>query len=291
MPPAPDLHGRTIGVAADRRGEDQAVMFGRLGAEVILGPTMATVKVPDPGLLRTRTEQVIAAPPDFVIANTGIGVRTWMAAAAEWGLDGDLKEALARSRVVSRGPKATGGLASAGLTPWWRCPTEQLADVAEHLRRSGLQDKRVAFQLHGDDGSEFVARMEAAGASVMTVPVYLWQSPPDPAPARHLIDRTAAGGVDAVTFTAGPQVHYMMELARSAGMADRLLEAFNGGEVVAGCIGPVCAAAAETAGIRTVITPDHWRLGSLVKAVAEALSSPRAGSGQSRPGSSSPRSP
>src|ERR1700739_2947805 len=105
MPPAPDLHGRTIGVAADRRGEDQAVMFGRLGAEVILGPTMATVKIPDPALLRTRTEQIIAAPPDFVIANTGIGVRTWMAAAAEWGLDADLKEALGGTRVVSRGPK------------------------------------------------------------------------------------------------------------------------------------------------------------------------------------------
>ena len=272
MASAPALHGRTIGVTADRRGQDQAVMFGRLGAEVILGPTMATVKIPDPDLLRARTDQIIAAPPDYVIANTGIGVRTWMAAAAEWGLDSDLKEALGRTRVVSRGPKATGGLTSAGLTPWWRCPTEQLADVVEHLRESGLRGKTVAFQLHGDDGSDFVARLESAGASVLTVPVYLWEAPPDPAPAQRLIERTSAGEIDAITFTAGPQVHYMMELARSAGTADRLLEAFNEGEVVAGCIGPVCAAAAEAAGIRKVITPDSWRLGSLVKAVAEALS-------------------
>jgi len=58
------LTGRTIGVTADRRGDDQQVMFGRLGAEVVLGPTISTVKLPDPALLRRRTEEIIAAPPE-----------------------------------------------------------------------------------------------------------------------------------------------------------------------------------------------------------------------------------
>jgi uroporphyrinogen-III synthase len=265
------LNGRTIGVTADRRGEDQVVMFGRLGAEVVLGPTMATVKIPDPDLLRLRTEEIVADPPDYVIANTGIGVRTWMAAAAEWGLEGKLKEALGRTRVVARGPKASGALSSAGLSPWWRSPSEQLAEVVEHLRTTGVAGKRVAFQLHGDDGSDVVASLEAAGASASTVPVYVWRLPPDPGPALDLIERTSAGRIDAVTFTAGPQVRSMLELAASIDQEEQLLERLNSGRVVVGCIGPVCGAVAAELGIRGAVEPANWRLGSLVKTVAEAL--------------------
>jgi uroporphyrinogen-III synthase len=269
------LTGRVIGVTADRRGDDQAVLFGRMGAEVLVGPTMATVKVPDPELLRLRTEELIAEPPDFVIANTGIGIRTWLAAAGDWGLEKGLVAALGRTRVAARGPKAAGALSSAGVPAWWRSPDEQLDGVIRHLAGEGLTGKRVAFQLHGDDGSEHVRRMEAAGARVSTIPVYLWRIPDDRAPALELIRRTVGGEVDAVTFTAGPQVHSMLEMARTEGQEQALLDALNRDSVVVGCIGPVCAAAAAAAGVEQAVVPDNWRLGSLVKLVAEALTAPR----------------
>lgn len=260
-----------MGVTADRRGEDQAVMFGRLGAEVVLGPTIATVRIPDPDVLHRRTVEICARPPDYVIANTGMGMRTWMDAAKGWGLGEDLREALGRSRLASRGPKATGALSSMGLSPWWRSPTEQLGDLVDHLQAEGVGGSRVAFQLHGDDASEVVGRLVEAGAEVTTVPVYAWQTPPDPAPALGLIDRTCRGEVDAVTFTAGPQIRGLMDLATRTGRQEKLLGALNGGRVVVGCIGPVCAQAAAQAGIDRPVVPANWRLGSLVRAVAEAL--------------------
>lgn len=266
------LAGRTVGITADRRGDDQAVMFGRLGARVLLGPTIATTKVPHPEALRARTEQVAGCPPDYLIANTGIGIRTWLDAAGEWGLAEALTRSLSGSRIASRGPKASGALTSAGLPIWWRCPTEQLGDVVDHLIGAGVSGKDVAFQLHGDDSAELVSRLESAGAAVTTVPVYLWTEPPDPAPALDLIRRCCEGEVDAVTFTAGPQVHGLVKLASSAGQRDELLDRFNRGGVIAACIGPVCAASAEAEGIRKALVPERWRLGSLVKAVAEALS-------------------
>lgn len=275
MEDAPDLTGRTVGVTADRRGEDQAVLFGRMGAEVVLGPTIATVRIPDPDLLRRRTAEVAADPPDYVIANTGMGMRSWMAAAGEWGLEADLRAALAASRLAARGPKAAGALSSAGLSAWWRSPSEQLGDLVEHLRVEGLEGKRVAFQLHGDDGAEFVGRLEAAGAEVVTIPVYVWQLPADPGPALGLIERTCRGEVDALTFTAGPQIRAMFQLAATAGAERDLLAALDGGRTVVGCIGPVCAAVAAEMGLGHVVVPDHWRLGSLVKCVATAV---RAGS-------------
>jgi uroporphyrinogen-III synthase len=267
----PNLTGKVVGITADRRGDDQAVMFSRLGAEVVLGPTMATVKVPDPESLRERTLDIIDHPPDYVVANTGIGIRTWMDTAERWGLGERLRGALRQSRLAARGPKAAGALSSSGLTTWWRSPSEQLAEVIDHLVEEGLDGRTVAFQLHGDDGAEFVARMEAAGARVATVPVYVWQLPTDTGPARELIERIGRGRIDAITFTAGPQIRALVELADRAAPAEPIVAALNRDRVVVGCIGPVCAAVARAAGVEQVVVPDHWRLGSLVKAVAEAL--------------------
>lgn len=272
MADSPDLTGRTVGVTADRRGEDQALMFGRLGAEVLLGPTIATIRIPDPELLRRRTEELTTNPPDFLVANTGMGMRTWLEAADEWGLGDGLRRALGQARLASRGPKATGALSSMGLTPWWRSRSEQLSEVVDHLRAEGLAGRRVGFQLHGDDGADVVARLEEAGAAVVTVPVYAWKAPPEPAAAFRLIDRICQGEVDAVTFTAGPQIRGMLALAAQADQREKLLNTLNHGGVVVGCIGPVCARAAADGGIRgPVVVPANWRLGSLVKTVAEAL--------------------
>lgn len=270
MVASPDLRGRTVGVTADRRGRDQAVMFGRLGAEVVLGPTIAKVRIPDPGLLRRRTEEISADPPDFVIANTGTGMRTWAEAADEWGLGDGFRRALGRAEIVSRGPKATGALSSMGLAPGWRSPTEQLDEVVDHLRSAGVAGKRVAFQLHGDDGSAVVEALREAGAEVVTIPVYVWQRPPRPEAALDLIERTCDGKIDAMTFTAGPQIEGLFDLAGER-RREPLLAALNDGSVVVGCIGPVCARAAAGAGIAGAVVPSSWRLGSLVKAVAEAL--------------------
>ncbi len=262
-------------MTADRRGDDQAVMFARLGAEVLQAPVLTTVKLPDPALLRRRTEELIDRPVDYLIANTGVGIRTWLASADTWGVGGQLREALGAARIVARGPKAAGALTSAGLSTWWRSPSEQLADVVDRLTREGLDGRRVAFQLHGDDGAEVVGRLTGAGAAVVTLPVYQWAPAADPGPVRQLVERALDATIHAVTFTAGPQVRALFGVAERMGRRDELIDAFNDGRLVAGCIGPVCAAAATAAGLETPVVPEHWRLGSLVKAVASALSDQR----------------
>ncbi|MGV0803309.1 uroporphyrinogen-III synthase, partial [Mycolicibacterium elephantis] len=82
------------------------------------------VPLPDDDALRANTEALIATPPDIVIATTGIGLRGWIEAADGWGLAADLTAALAKARVVSRGPKATGALRAAGLHEEWSPDSE-----------------------------------------------------------------------------------------------------------------------------------------------------------------------
>ena len=270
------LAGRVIGITAERRAEDQAVMFSRLGADVVRAPTMHTSPIADMGGLRQVTEALIARPPDYLVANTGMGIRAWFECAASWGVDSDLADALRESRIAARGPKAAGAVSSSKLTVWWRSPSEQLSDLAAHLVESGVSGKRVAFQLHGDAGGQLTARLEDAGATVIPVPVYRWSVPEGAAadPVMDLIDRCCGGGVDAVTFTAGPQVRNLVALAEAHGRASELLAAFGRRRPIAACIGPVCAKVAEEEGVSVAVVPDNWRLGSLVKAVSAALGSP-----------------
>lgn len=265
------LAGRTVGVTADRRGGDQVVMFRRLGAAVVHGPTMATTTVPDPVLLRAQTEEITARPPDYLVADTGVGMRTWLASAAGWGLAESLVGALEGSRIAARGPKVTGALASLGLAAWWRSPNGRLGELVDHLVDQGLDGKRVVLQLPGDGGGDAAERLRRAGAAVTEVEVYSWTVPADPAPAMELVERCCAGGLDAVTFTAAPQVRGLLRLAEGAGSLGALVEAFGSGRTTAACIGPVCAAEARSGGLGEPLVPSAWRLGSLVKAVAAAL--------------------
>lgn len=250
-------------------------MFRRLGATALLGPTISTTMLVESEALRERTLELVADPPDFFVADTGIGIRSWLEAAGEWGIRDALVEALRSTRIAARGPKAAGALSSAGLRAWWRSPSEQLGEVVEHLRAEGLPGKRIFFQLHGDDSAQVVSDLEKAGASVTTLPVYRWGPPKDPKPAQELVRRCLDGTLDAITFTAGPQVEGLLKIAGEYAPGTDLVKELRERRVVVGCIGPVCADTALRHGFDDLVVPEAWRLGSLVKAVAAALAQRR----------------
>ena len=245
-------------------------MLSRLGLEVVKGPAIRTLPVAGDGQLREVTELIIAAPPDYVVANTGLGMRGWLGMAASWGLEPELRQALGSSRIVARGPKAAGAVQIAGLEVWWRARNEQLASVAERLLAEPLDGARVAVQLHGDDRHGISEALRAAGAEVIEIPVYRWTLPDDTRPAQQLIEQCCAGRIDAVTFTAGPAAQNFLHLAAVMGRREELLAMLNGPVLVA-CVGPVCAGMARDEGISELELPEHWRLGSLVRLVADHL--------------------
>ena len=95
------LSGFTIGLTADRRADEQASLFERRGATVLHGPSIRTLALGSDGPLRTATDAAIARRPSVVVANTGLGVRSWFSAAEGWGL-GDGATALRRGCRISR---------------------------------------------------------------------------------------------------------------------------------------------------------------------------------------------
>ena len=109
------LTGFRVAVTSARRADELCTLLRRRGATVIAAPAISMVPLPDDEELRTNTRALLEVPPDVLIATTGIGFRGWMSAADDWGVSGELTDALSRARIVSRGPKATGALRAAGV--------------------------------------------------------------------------------------------------------------------------------------------------------------------------------
>ena len=143
-----------------RRAEELSALLKRRGATVTCAAAIAMVPLPDDDELRQHTQALIDAPPDIVIATTGIGLRGWIAAADGWGLANELTHALGKARIVSRGPKATGALRAAGLPEEWSPESESSREVVHYLVDGGIKDLRIAVQLHGaTDGLGSVSRV------------------------------------------------------------------------------------------------------------------------------------
>lgn len=266
----PTLDGFVVGITADRRWEEQAELLRRRGAAIMHGPVIKTLPLgPEEGL-RRATDAVIMRPPDILIANTGIGMRAWFAAAESWGIGEALLGALAESDILARGPKASGAVHQAGLAVWGRAASERLSEVCDMAIEHGVAGKRVAFQRHGDDAPTLIAALEQAGATVEEIPVYNWKVPDDHGPVLRLIKAAIAGNVHALTFTSAPAVRNLVAIADEHDLLDPLLTALNGGLVVA-CVGPVCAGAALDAGITAPVVPEKARLGPLILEMAEEL--------------------
>jgi uroporphyrinogen-III synthase len=191
---APSLTGFTVAITASRRVDEFSTMLHRRGADVVTAAAIHMVPLSDDARLRAVTDDVIATPPDVLIATTGIGFRGWMAAAGSWGLAEQLLDALHNARVIARGPKATGALRAAGLREEWSPASESSEEVLAHLIAEDIDGKRIAVQLHGvtDDWNPvpgFPDALSDHGATVVAVPVYRWEPPVDLVALDGLIEK------------------------------------------------------------------------------------------------------
>ncbi|BBZ20256.1 uroporphyrinogen-III synthase [Mycolicibacterium gadium] len=268
------LTGFRVAVTSARRAEELGTLLERRGASVTSAAAITMVPLPDDEALRAHTEALIDAPPDIVIATTGIGFRGWIAAADGWGLANDLTAALGKARIVSRGPKATGALRAAGLPEEWSPESESSREVLHYLVEGGIAGKRIAVQLHGatddwDPFPEFLDELRAAGAQVVPIRVYRWHPAPRNGEFDQLVMGIADEKFDAVSFTSAPAVASVLMRATELGIEDRLLAALRT-NVHAMCVGPVTARPLVRLGVPTS-APERMRLGALARHITDEL--------------------
>lgn len=288
-----------MGVTAARRADELGALLERRGAEVQYGAAIRIVPLSDDRRLLEAIRTVIADPPDVVVATTGIGFRGWLDAAEAWGLTEPLLDALrgtsqnsaskrGGATFFARGPKAAGAIRAVGLREEWSPPSESSPELLSYLLDRGVAGQRVAVQLHGEPLPDFCSALTRADAEVITIPVYRWEGPADPAPLDALIDATLARTVDAITFTSAPAAAGLLARAAETGRDTALVSALGGvpaepappgaasyaharpDDVLAMCVGPVTAGPLQDRDI-PVVWPARARIGALVRRLAEEL--------------------
>ncbi|MFD3410953.1 uroporphyrinogen-III synthase [Streptomyces cyaneofuscatus] len=263
------LAGFTVGVTAARRAEELATLLKRRGAAVQHAPALRIVPLADDSELLDATKELIDHAPDVVVATTAIGFRGWVEAADGWGIGDALLERLRGVELLARGPKVKGAVRAAGLTEAWSPGSESMAEVLDRLLGEGVEGRRIALQLHGEPLPGFIESLQAAGAEVVSVPVYRWMPPQDISPLDRMLDATAARALDAVTFTSAPAAASFLGRAEVRGLLPEILGALRD-DVLAACVGPVTALPLQARGIPTV-QPERFRLGPLVQLVCAQL--------------------
>jgi uroporphyrinogen-III synthase len=270
MTDVPPLAGFTIGVTAARRRAELGAALERRGGTVAYGPAIRIVPLADDAQLLDATKRCLAAPLDYVVATTGIGFRGWMDAAETWGLAPALVDALRSAQIYARGPKVRGAVRASDLREAWSPESESSSEVLEYLLANAeLDGRRVAVQLHGEPLPDLVASLRAAGADVIEVPVYRWVPPEDEQPLRRLIEATAAGSIDCLTFTSAPAATNFLRTADDLGLGEELRAALKGPVLCVG-VGPVTSAPLAAVDV-PVVQPERFRLGALVREVVDQL--------------------
>lgn len=240
-----------------------------MGGLPISAPALLEAPRPVPDLC-ALVERLRAARNPILVCLTAAGLRALFAQAAGQGCGAALDAAVARAVTVCRGPKPAGVLAARGLPVSLKAAAPfTTAQVIDALEGIDLRGMCAAVVHHGERNDALASWLVERGAELHELLPYEWRLPADTGPVRQLAAGIIAGDVDAVAFTTQVQVKHLFEIAGPS-QAVPLAFALNE-RTVTGAIGPTCAAALETAGVRPAVVADPPKLGPLLAGLARIL--------------------
>src|SRR5438874_4701679 len=247
------LAGRRIALVEHRELDRLGRMLEELGAETLRCPLVAIADAPDPAPVRAWLERAIARPFDDLVLMTGEGLRRLHGAAERAGLEPGFRDALARMRTITRGPKPARALREIGLGPGLRAATPTTDGIIAAISQEDLSGRRVGVQLPPDAPPRLADFLRQAGALPDPVVPYAYVPRADLGQIAGLIDEMSQRRIDAIAFTSAPQVARLFEAASAGGGEDRLLAALRGTPIAA--IGPIVAGELQRHGLETAIMP------------------------------------
>ncbi|RCX19186.1 uroporphyrinogen-III synthase [Fontibacillus phaseoli] len=255
------LEGKRIALTGPRRAEELGKLVENLGGIPLYRPAQGTVLLNDLDL-RNGLVSWVSHPPEWSIFTTGMGIDALFDMAEDMGVAQDLWDILRGSRIAARGYKTANVLKKRQLSPLVRDDDGSTEGLIRGLGEHEFQGKDVILQLHGDPAPRLVTWLEEQGAVCRQLLPYRHIAPPREELDQLLSDLTE-GRVDAVTFTSGPQVRFLLEHAADQGKREALMEALQG-PVMAVAVGKVTAQGLFEAGVPRVVAPREERMGSMM---------------------------
>ena len=270
MNAAPNFNGLSVLVLESRRSKEMAALVTTYGGRPVAAPAMREIPLDSNPDALACGDALLAGRFDIVILLTGVGTRALLNVIDTKHPRDAVVAALAKTKVVPRGPKPLAVLRELGITPWvivpepntWR---ELLATI--DTTGESLEGKRVAVQEYGKANPELLEGLETRGAQVTRVPVYRWALPEDIAPLQAATAAIVRGELDVVLFTTSAQIAHLDQIADAQGTRDAVRRGLR--RMVVASIGPTTSEELRHEGIEIDLEASHPKMGFLVREAAE----------------------
>ena len=268
-----NLKGKRIAVPEMRELEVLSALLERRGAEVLRCPLVTIYDSPHSAQVLAFAVKLADGGFDDFIIITGEGLTRILGCIDkhEPALRPRFVEGLAQLRTITRGPKPARALRALGLKPVIEATEPTTEGVIRALDSQVLAQRRVAVQLYGNDPNLMLMRfLRERGADVSTVAPYIYGNAADDATVHSLLERMAAGEVDAIAFTSKLQIERLMT-QHPTPLVKRALS-----RTMIAAVGPIVAEAIRSHGFEVSSSPEHsWFMKPLVVALGEALGTKR----------------
>lgn len=262
-----------IAVLEARMSSEMADLLRRNGGSAWSVPAVREVLLDASVPVSAFIDQLLAGAIQRVVFFTGVGVKALLQEADKLGRRSELVDALRQVTVVCRGPKPGGVLRKEGI-PIAASAQEPYTtnELIESLVPFDVAGQKIGVVHYGERNEQLSHLLEARGAQIEELCLYEWLLPEDTTGLKTLVLELIAGRVDAVVFTSQIQVRHLFMMADELNQAQQLTAALNTQTRVAS-IGPTCTAVLENYGVTPHIVPEHPKMGYLIKALAEDMTS------------------
>jgi uroporphyrinogen-III synthase len=265
------LEGCTIALAEARQLEELAQMLESEGATALRCPMLSILDAPDPAPVLAWLRELCAGRFAYVILMTGEALRRLLRFAERAGLRDACTSALARTRIIVRGPKPIQALKEVGLAPTLSAPAPTTPGIISAMQNEPLQGQTVGVTLYGEANPALEQFLISAGAYVHTVMPYIYAPATEDDRVADLITRLDSGSVDVMLFTSSAQVDRLYEVAERRALQDALSNGLARTRIAA--VGPVLAEHLRQLGTRVDICPEQgFVMKNLVQHIKRALS-------------------
>ena len=270
--PTPSFQGRRVLALESRRATELASLISTYGGRPFVAPALREVPLESNTEALDFAAALIAGEFDITIFLTGVGTRALVSVIEHAYSREAFIAAVARTKVVARGPKPLAVLRELQVPVWVIAPEpntwhELLAAIDGRAEERPLRGARIAVQEYGVSNTDLLAALRGRGAVVTRVPVYRWALPVDVEPLRHAARSIAGGDVDVVLFTTSVQIVHLWQIVGEMNLEAGVRRGLA--RTVVASIGPTTSDELRRHGLAVDLEASHPKIGFLAREAAD----------------------
>ena len=285
------LCGVTVAITSSRRASELASLVRKFGGIPYIAPTIG-IRNNNPlnsecikfiEIIRNETIQ-------FFVFMTGVGVFNLFQNIQRLHQLETVTEKLRNTVVIARSNKPAMELRKFGITTNLVPDINTIEGVLNLLGNFDIKNKNIGILWHGDHSHSFREKLESLGSKVFEFSSYTYSTslgktngsmlkemgydyvPPSEEKIGRLIEDIMAGTIDTITFTSPPAVRAFFEFAKRNNQIHALNERLNHNVLVVS-VGPSTSKMLATFHVLVDVMPATYRMGSMVKELADFISS------------------